>query len=128
VRALLLFFSIFASDVLFAQQVVYKTVLNTSASFDSVQNNSAISKERLLSPGKLRVYNNGYSVIGFTIIVDGAVVDLAERINEGDTLSPDAVRLINKNVRGDLINIDCIIGKNRQGNIILCKPFYLIIN
>ena len=127
-RVLFLCFTIFAWDVLFAQQIdCNKTTPTSQAFFDSLQNNTAVPRERLLNAGKLRVLGVDYIITQFTVIIDGARVDLAEETIKGNTFSLDALRLIKMTVGGDLVNIDCIIGKNNKGNSILCKPFYFII-
>jgi hypothetical protein len=59
--------------------------------------------------------------------LDGAIVDLDEKIIDGNIFSGDALKLIGSMVKGDLISFDCLIGKDKRGDVAIHKPFYFII-
>jgi hypothetical protein len=90
-----------------------------------LQGGASITKEKLLSAGKLK--SSDFVVARFTITIEGAVVDLDEKINDSNSFSGEGFKLIGSMVKGDLMVFDCIAGKNKKGAVIICKPFYFII-
>jgi hypothetical protein len=87
-RYALILGAIILSNHLSAQQIdCYKTTPVDVAYFDSLQGGATITKEKLLSAGKLKSLKPDFVVTRFTITIDGAVVDLDEKINDGNSFS-----------------------------------------
>lgn len=99
-----------------------------TASFDGVTAKGMLSPEELVKLKKLIPDANGLSIIRFTYIIDcGEDCDQQEKIVYGDTFSEEDQKALQAMKSRNVLSLQCILGKNKKGELVSFKPFLYYI-
>jgi hypothetical protein len=98
-----------------------------TASFEGIDKKGMISTDDLAKFKKLVPSEPGTMILRFTYSIDcdGCEIEIHEVY--ADTLSGDDVKRLVAVKPMQVISFECIIGKNRKGELVSCKPFLFYV-
>jgi hypothetical protein len=94
-----------------------------TASFSGVQAKGMIGYDDISKLHQIISDQAGSSILRFTVSIDCDACEMYSREVQGDTLSAEDIRVMNRRESRYIISFDCITGKTKKGELISHKPF-----
>jgi len=105
-----------------------KVLPHYTASFEGVQAKGMLSVEDLTKIKKLKPEETGVTIIRFTYIIDcGEDCEPHQRTVYGDMFSEEDIKAIQAMKSRNVLSLECILGKDKDGNLVSFKPFLYYI-
>jgi hypothetical protein len=99
-----------------------------NASFEGITAKGMLSPEDLVKIKKLRSDEAGLTIIRFTYLIDcGEDCDEQERTVYSDTFSEEDLKALQAMKSRNVLSLQCILGKDKQGKLVAFKPFLYYI-
>lgn len=99
-----------------------------TASFDGIQARGMLSADDLGKIRKVKPEEAGVTIIRFTYLIDcGEDCDMRQKVVYGDTFSEDDTKAIQAMKSRNILSLECILGKDKDGKLISFKPFLYYI-
>jgi hypothetical protein len=128
--SLLLLASAFCMHTAFAQSDddSCKVLPRFTASFDGIQAKGMLSVEDLAKIKKIKPEEAGVTIIRFTYLIDcGEDCEPQQRVVAGDMFSEEDTKAIQAMKSRNVLSIECILGKDKEGHLVSFKPFLYYI-
>jgi hypothetical protein len=120
-RILLLAFGFFSTHALLAQRNdSCKIPAVDSAYFPGIQNQDSITVSQLLKTGRLISKNKKFKVSSFTFCFDGDEREIYCQNVKSGIFSQEDIAVLRGMKKGDTIIFECILAKNKAGDLIRC--------
>lgn len=105
-----------------------KVVPRFTASFEGIQAKGMLSVEDLAKIKKIKPEEAGVTIIRFTYLIDcGEDCELQQRTVPGDTFSEEDIKALQAMKSRNVLSIECILGKDKEGHLVSFKPFLYYI-
>lgn len=121
----------FASQLSFAQtdeDSCSKVQPAFTASFEGVTAKGMLSPEDVAKLKKLIPDQAGLSIIRFTYTIDcGEDCDVQQRTVHGDMFGEEDLKALQAMKSRNVLSLECILGKNKKGELVSFKPFLYYI-
>lgn len=105
-----------------------KVLPRYTASFEGIQAKGMLSVEDLAKIKKIKPEEAGVTIIRFSYLIDcGEDCESHQKIVYGDTFSEEDTKAIQVMKSRNVLSIECILGKDKAGNLISFKPFLYYI-
>lgn len=99
-----------------------------TASFDGIEARGMLAQEDLVKIKKIKAEEPDVSIIRFTYLIDcGEECEPEQRTVYGNSFSEDDLKLIQAMKSRNILSLECILGKNKKGELIAFKPFLYYI-
>lgn len=105
-----------------------KVLPRYTASFEGIQAKGMLSTEDLARIKKLKPEEAGVTIIRFTYLIDcGEDCEPHQRIVYGDAFSEEDTKTIQAMKSRNILSLECILGKDKEGRLVSFKPFLYYI-
>ena len=99
-----------------------------AASFDGITAKGMLSPEDIVKIKKLKSEEAGIKIIRFTYLIDcGEDCEGEEKTVDGDTFSEEDLKLLQGMKSRNVLSLQCILGKDKKGELVAFKPFLYYI-
>jgi hypothetical protein len=98
-----------------------------TASFENIQEKGMLSVEAASRFKKMLPDDKNTTILRFTFSIDCDKCELYMKEVYADTLSADDQARISKVNGGNVISFECIVGKNKKGELVSYKPFLFYV-
>jgi|SRR6218665_423000 len=99
-----------------------------TASFEGIKARGMLLPEDLVKIKKLVPDESDLSIIRFTYIIDcGEDCEEQERVIYGDAFGEEDLKALQAMKSRNVLSLQCILGKNKKGELISFKPFLYYI-
>lgn len=99
-----------------------------AASFEGITAKGMLSPEDVVKIRKLVSDEAGLTVVRFTYTIDcGEDCDVQERTVNGDTFSAEDLKALQAMKSRNVLSLQCILGKDKKGELVAFKPFLYYI-
>jgi hypothetical protein len=99
-----------------------------TAMFEGLDKKGMLYIDDLGKIKKLVAEDKGIKIIRFSYTIDcGEDCEMINRNVFADTLSAEELKYIQAMRSRDIFSIECIVGKNKKGDLVSCKPFLFYI-
>lgn len=99
-----------------------------TAMFDGLDKKGMLSTDDLVKIKKIVAEDKAIKIIRFSYTIDcGEDCEMISRNVFTDTLPAEELKHIQEMRSRDIFSIECIIGKNKKGELVSCKPFLFYI-
>ncbi|MET0462481.1 MAG: hypothetical protein ABW007_04990 [Chitinophagaceae bacterium] len=99
-----------------------------TASFDGITAKGMLSPEDVMKIKKLKSEEAGIKIIRFTYIIDcGEDCEGEQRTVDGDAFSEEDLKLLQGMKSRNVLSLNCVLGKDKKGELVAFKPFLYYI-
>jgi hypothetical protein len=99
-----------------------------TAMFDGLDKKGMLSTDDLGKIKKIVAEDKGIKIIRFSYTIDcGEDCEMISKSVFTDTLPAEDLKYIQAMRSRNIFSIECIIGKNKKGELVSCKPFLFYI-
>jgi hypothetical protein len=129
-KSLLFLSSLFFGVIAYSQTASTDSCAITplyTASFEGIQEKGMLSVEAVSRFRKMIPGDDGTTILRFTFSIDCDKCELYMKEVYSDTLSADDQQRMKKVNGGQVISFECIVGKNKKGELVSYKPFLFYI-
>jgi hypothetical protein len=126
----LAFLLICCGQLCFAQEEVdsCSIIPKYIASFDGITAKGMLSPEDVMKIKKLKAEEAGVKIIRFTYLIDcGEDCEGEGRTVDGDTFTEEDLKALQAMKSRNVLSLQCILGKDKKGELVALKPFLYYI-
>jgi hypothetical protein len=105
-----------------------KVLPRFAASFEGIQAKGMLSADDLGKIKKVKPEESGVTIIRFTYLIDcGEDCEMQQKVVYGDTFSEEDTKAIQAMKSRNILSLECILGKDKDGKLVSFKPFLYYI-
>ena len=124
------FTTLFMASMLYAQTDAIDSCAIAplyTASIDGIDKKGMLSVDDLSKVKKLVASEKDITILRFTFSIDCDACDLYIGDVNSDTFPGDELKHIHDMKPMQVLSFECIVGKNKKGELVTCKPFLFYI-
>ncbi len=98
-----------------------------TATIDGIDKKGMLSVDDLAGAKKLIASGKDVTILRFTYSIDCDGCDMYVQDLYADTIPDEELKLIKAMKPMQVLSFECIVGKNKHGELVTCKPFLFYI-